>query len=123
VLFRSGSTRFKEAFREALLSETLAGRIVLTVGCNTHSDDELGVDAQGKADLDRLHLRKIELADEVLILNVDGYIGWSTANELRHARLLFKPVRFLRPDLAPTEGQIMSSVQGKPQGGAAALEH
>ena len=35
------------------------------------------------------------LADEVLILNVNGYIGESTARELAYARSLGKPVRFL----------------------------
>ena len=47
--------------------------------------------------LDDLHLRKIELADEVLILNVGGYVGQSTARELAFARSLGKTVRFLEP--------------------------
>jgi len=47
--------------------------------------------------LDELHLRKIELADEVLILNVGGYIGESTRRELQHAQQLGKRVRFLEP--------------------------
>jgi hypothetical protein len=92
-----GSTRFSAAFHTANLQETLAGKIVLSIGCDTHSDESLGIDPQVKSMLDKLHFRKIELADEVLILNVDGYIGESTANELRHAESLGKVIRFLEP--------------------------
>lgn len=97
-----GSTRFHEAFREANLRETLAGRIVLTVGCDTKSDQDLfGTDPDEmvriKSQLDQLHLRKIELADEVLILNVGGYIGDSTRRELEHAIRIGKRVRYLEP--------------------------
>lgn len=90
-----GSGRFREAFEDAEFSETLAGRIVLTIGCNT-KDMARDVDWQHvKPMLDELHLRKIDLADEVLILNVGQYIGESTARELAYARSLGKPVRFL----------------------------
>ena len=94
-----GSTRFFEAYAEANLEETLAGKIVLTVGCMTRSDAELGIeqDSDTKAKLDQLHLRKIDLCDEVLILNVDGYVGESTWGELCYAVGLLKRVRFLEP--------------------------
>lgn len=103
VVCLCGSTRFCEAFQDANLQETLAGRIVLSVGSYLRSDESLGLDAETKARLDQLHLRKIELADEVLILNVGGYIGESTARELAHARKLGRVVRFLEPDKAPKE--------------------
>lgn len=96
-----GSTKFSDAFRDANLRETLAGKIVLSIGCDMKSDDEIWSHMtteeiqQIKADLDRLHLRKIDLADEVLILNVDGYIGESTQRELNYARQLGKPIRYL----------------------------
>ena len=93
-----GSTRHGlDAFRRANLTETLAGRIVLSIGCDTKSDDALQLQPGDKERLDELHLRKIELADEVLILNVGGYIGESTRRELEHARRLGKPIRFLEP--------------------------
>jgi hypothetical protein len=100
-----GSTRFSHAFQEANLHETLAGRIVLSIGCDMRSDvdifgplpaDEL---TAIKARLDKLHLRKIDLADEVLILNVGGYIGESTARELAYARQQGKRVRFLESEM------------------------
>jgi hypothetical protein len=92
-----GSTRFFEAFREANLRETLAGKIVLSIGCDTKSDDALQLQPGDKERLDELHLRKIDLADEVLVLNVGGYVGDSTAREVAYAALTGKPVRYLEP--------------------------
>lgn len=96
-----GSTRFGDTFRKAQLKETLAGKIVLSIGCDMRSDDEVfghlaeEEKAEIKAKLDELHLRKIDLADEVLILNVGGYIGESTRNELLYAKEKGKRIRFL----------------------------
>ena len=101
VVCLCGSTRFKDEFVKANLQETLAGKIVVTIGCDTRTDDEifghLSEDElnQVKAKLDELHLRKIDFADEVLILNKDGYIGQSTSRELAYAQSLSKTVRFL----------------------------
>ena len=98
-----GSTRFGEAFREANLRETMAGRIVLSIGCDLRSDHELWSDKseaeveQIKTNLDALHKRKIDLADEVLILNVGGYIGSSTRSELEYAEKIGRPVRYVEP--------------------------
>ncbi len=45
--------------------------------------------------MDALHLSKIDLADEVFVVNVGGYYGDSTAREIMYARDHGKPVRFL----------------------------
>ena len=96
-----GSTRFSEAFQAANLDETLKGNIVLTVGCDSKGDDQLFWDmladdlAALKNRLDILHFRKIDLADEILILNVGGYIGESTGRELAYAKAMGKNIRFL----------------------------
>jgi hypothetical protein len=95
-----GSTRFWRTFQEASLRETLSGKIVLSIGAASGTDDEhfSGLPKEEydrvKAMLDDLHMRKIDLADEVLVLNVGGYIGESTARELAYAQSLGKPVRF-----------------------------
>jgi len=89
-----GSTRFVNEFGEAYARETDAGKIVLSVG---RLKPQHGWDAEKKAFLDDLHLRKIDLADEVLILNVGGYIGESTRRELEYARSTGKRIRFLEP--------------------------
>jgi hypothetical protein len=94
-----GSTRFMAAFQQANLRETLAGRIVLTVGCDTKSDADLvaagALTPELKEKLDELHRHKINLADEVLVLNVGGYIGQSTASEIVYATSKGKPIRYL----------------------------
>src|SRR5438270_9679989 len=98
-----GSTRFGDAFAKAQLDETLAGKIVLTIGCNMRSDAHLFAHlsdderAETKRKLDELHLRKIDMADEVYVLNVGGYIGESTTIEIRYAIEHHKPIRFLEP--------------------------
>lgn len=96
-----GSGRFREAFEQAEFDETLAGKIVLTIGCNTHDVARSEVLKHHKPMLDELHLRKIDLADEVLVLNVGGYIGESTAREMNYAGLKAKPVRLLVEALSP----------------------
>lgn len=99
-----GSTRFKDAFTKAMLDETLDGKIVLTIGCNLKSDTELFGHLTPaelfriKQHLDTLHLRKIDLADEILVLNVGGYIGNSTSNEIRYAKETGKRIRYLEYD-------------------------
>lgn len=96
-----GSTRFGEAFQEANLRLTMAGNIVLSIGCDMKSDNELWSDPvqaeQIKKTLDELHMRKIDLADRVFVLNVDGYIGQSTRNEIAYAQALRKPIEYLVP--------------------------
>jgi hypothetical protein len=97
-----GSTRFFEAFQRANFEETMAGRIVLSVGFYPHSSHQahgeaIGITAQQKHELDYLHLQKIDLADEILVLNVGGYIGESTARELAYAQAHGKVVRYLEP--------------------------
>ena len=101
VVCLCGSTRFYEMFAKANLEETLAGRIVLTIGCTTKSDNELFANfppdekTRVKADLDNLHKRKIDISDEIFVLNVGGYIGESTQSEIDYAKKLGKKIRYL----------------------------
>ena len=90
-----GSGRFRQAFEDAEYRETLAGKIVLTIGCNTHDVARSAELVHHKPMLDELHLRKIDLADEVFVLNVGGYIGEGTRSEIDYARKLGKPIRWL----------------------------
>jgi hypothetical protein len=102
-----GSTRFYDAFQKANFEETMSGRIVLSVGFYPHGDvaktehgEAVGITVEEKASLDCLHKRKIDLADEVFVLNVGGYIGDSTKSEVVHAWRTDKPVRWLEPEKA-----------------------
>ena len=74
VITLCGSTRFKDAFMEAQKKLTLKGNIVISVGMFGHSGDD-EVWAPGvKEMLDDMHKRKIDMADEIYVINVDGMI-------------------------------------------------
>ena len=97
VITLCGSTRFKDAFIEAQKQLTLEGNIVISVGLFGHSGDE-EVWAEGtKEMLDDMHKRKIDMADEIFVINVDGYIGSSTRSEIEYAIETGKAVRYLEP--------------------------
>lgn len=93
-----GSTKFKDEFLEANKRETLAGNIVLSVGFFGHADGQQPSSSQKEA-LDELHKRKIDMADEVYVLDVNNYIGESTHSEIEYADDLGKPIRFLSSEI------------------------
>ena len=90
-----GSTRFKEQFMEAQKRLTLNGCIVISVGLFGHLGDSDVWKPGVKEMLDDMHLRKIDLADEIFVINVGGYIGESTRREIAYAKKTGKPVRYL----------------------------
>ncbi len=95
VITLCGSTRFKDAFMEAQKRLTLEGNIVISVGMFGHSeDDEVWTEGTKKM-LDDMHKRKIDMADEIFVINVDGYIGASTRSEIEYAEKHRKTVRYL----------------------------
>ena len=95
-----GPTRFKEDFVRQNVRETLKGRIVLSIGCDMHVDTELfgHLSAEKRFSmrekLDKLRKRKIDLADEILVLDV-GYIDPYTADDIAYAKYKGKRVRYL----------------------------
>lgn len=91
-----GSTRFYDEFQEANRCLTLEGKIVLTVGVYGHQGDELSEET--KESLDKLHKRKIDLADEIFVVNPGGYIGESTRSEIEYAFRQGKPIRYLEEE-------------------------
>lgn len=109
IVVLCGSTRYFEAFRQANLELTIAGKIVLSIGCDTKSDHDLEAlrTAGSKVKLDELHKRKIDLADSVYVLNVNGYVGESTRSEINYARSHTKPVTFL------VEGEYVCAACGR----------
>lgn len=90
-----GSTKFKEYFELANRQFTLEGVIVLSVGFFMHSDDRGEITPKTKERLDFLHLRKIDLANSIYVINYQGYIGESTSNEIAYAHLKGKEVMFM----------------------------
>jgi hypothetical protein len=99
IITLCGSTRFKNEIHIANQKLTLQGHIVISMGVFGHTDMPERDWATGASDdkrmLDDLHKRKIDLADEVFIVNVGGYIGESTRGEIAYAEKHGKPVRYL----------------------------
>ena len=88
-----GSVRFAEAFREAQKRLTLEECIVLSPVFFEGSGEM--PDKQTRAMLADMHRRKIDLSDEIFVVNPGGYIGETTLLEIEHARRAGKKVRFL----------------------------
>ena len=102
VVTLCGSTRFKDEFMQAQKRLTLEGCIVISVGLFGHAGDaevwenmDEGTLTKTKEMLDDMHKRKIDMADEIFVINVGGYIGSSTRSEIEYARRTGKTVRYL----------------------------
>jgi hypothetical protein len=118
IVVLCGSTRFYEDFQRANFTETMAGKIVLTVGFYPHANtahgphgEQEGIALLDKVRLDILHLQKIDMADEVLVLNRDGYTGDSTRREVAYAYQMGKVLRWLEPDKMPLKADVQEWVQ------------
>ena len=97
VITLCGSTRFKDDFERINRELTLAGNIVISVGCFGHAGDTFS-DEQ-KIMLDDIHKRKIDMADAIYVINKGGYIGASTRSEIQYALRLGKQIIFMEDDL------------------------
>ena len=113
VITLCGSTRFKDAFMEEQKRLTLAGNIVISVGLFGHSGDnevwenmDEGALTRTKEMLDDMHKRKIDMADEIYVINVGGYIGDSTQSEIAYARRTGKKVRYLEQPKGTKEEEV-----------------
>mgnify|MGYP000244038422 CR=1 FL=1 len=95
VITLCGSTKFKDEFIRVQKELTLEGNIVISVGLFGHSGDEEAWAEGTKEMLDDMHKRKIDMADEIFVINVDGYIGSSTKSEIEYAETHNKKVRYL----------------------------
>lgn len=101
IICLCGSTRFTEEMLVKQWELTKQGYIVLSWCAlpnwyfneedKTHLGDQEGV----KEIVDELHKRKIDLADEILVININGYIGDNTRNEIAYAIEQNKPVHWL----------------------------
>jgi hypothetical protein len=95
VITLCGSTKFKEEYLNAQKLLTLEGNIVISVGLFGHSGDN-EVWSEGTKDMhDDMHKRKIDMADEIFVINVGGYIGDSTRSEIEYAKSTGKGIKFL----------------------------
>ena len=102
VITLCGSTRFKDEFMESQKRLTLEGNIVISVGLFGHAGDaevwenmDEGTLTKTKEMLDDMHKRKIDMADEIYVINVGGYIGSSTKSGIEYAKATGKGIRYL----------------------------
>ncbi len=101
VVTLCGSTRFKDEFYQVQKELTLKECIVISVGLFGHSGDEEvwesmdeGTLTKTKIMLDDMHKRKIDMADEIFVIDVNGYIGESTKSEIEYAKKHNKPITY-----------------------------
>lgn len=102
VITLCGSTKFKDEFMKAQKYLTLKGNIVISVGLFGHKGDsevwenmDEGTLTKTKEMLDDMHKRKIDMADEIFVINVNNYIGDSTKSEIEYAIKTGKKVNYL----------------------------
>mgnify|MGYP000980187698 FL=1 len=97
VITLCGSTKFKDQFIQKNKDLTLKGNIVLTVGAFGHGDNNGNtvISEDMKEMLDDIHKRKIDMSDEIFVINVGGYIGSSTSSEIEYAIKTGKKVNYL----------------------------
>ena len=97
VITLCGSTKFKDDFLKANAELTLQGNVVISVGVFGHTDPEYmkRIDEEMKTQLDDIHRRKIDMADEIFVINTDGYIVSSTKSEIEYALQNNKIVKYM----------------------------
>jgi hypothetical protein len=95
VVTLCGSTKFKDEFIAVQKRLTLEGNIVISVGLFGHSGDDEVWSEDTKIMLDDMHKRKIDMSDEIFVINVGGYIGESTKSEIEYAIKTNKTVKYL----------------------------
>ena len=97
VITLCGSTKFKEEFLSEQKRLTLEGNIVISVGLFGHSGAPEVWTENTKEMLDDMHKRKIDMADEIFVINKNGYIGSSTRSEIEYAISNNKKVKYMEP--------------------------
>ena len=95
VITLCGSTKFKDEFLQVQKDLTLKGNIVISVGLFGHSGDNEVWTEGTKEMLDDMHKRKIDMSDEIFVINVNGYIGESTKSEIEYALKTNKKINYL----------------------------
>jgi hypothetical protein len=93
VITLCGSAKFMKEFKEVETNLTLKGVAVLSPIFFEQSD--IGKISQKDVQLlGSIHFRKIELADEIFVMDVGGYIGESTRKEIEFAKRNHKNIRY-----------------------------
>ena len=102
VITLCGSTKYKNDFLMVNKWLTLQGNVVISVAMFGHVDKE-PLYSDEKEILDEIHKRKIDLANEIFVVDIDGYIGSSTQGEIEYAKSKGKDVRYLSTETTEFE--------------------
>lgn len=94
VICVCGSGKFAQFIDEITLSETLSGHVVLGFATNSKNIWRM-LSIPQKEYLQAMQFEKIDLADEVYFLNVNGYVGDSGKNQLAYTIARGKPLRWV----------------------------
>ena len=94
IITLCGSIKFKDEFMKAQEKLTLDGNIVLTPNFFNNIKKE-EIDLETKRMLDKMHKQKIDMSDEIYVINFGGYIGESTKTEIEYAKTKGKKVSYL----------------------------
>lgn len=105
VITLCGSIKFKEEFIKIQKELTLQGNIVISVGFFDCSEDNEVLQESTKKMLGDMHKRKIDMADEIFVINKNGYIGESTQSEIAYAKSIGKRIKLLE-DIANNNTKI-----------------
>jgi len=96
VICYCGSLRFKNLFEKYEYESVFKGEIALLPCCMfVDIEREYGALSDYKQKADEQHKRKIDICDEVFVINENGYIGESTRSEINYALSIGKPVRYM----------------------------
>ncbi|WP_274366251.1 hypothetical protein [Paenibacillus thermotolerans] len=93
IITLCGSTKFKSQFEQANAYLTLQGNIVISLAFFEQSEGFEITSEQAEL-LGNLHFKKIDLSDEIFVIDVGGYIGSSTKKEIEYAKRHGKVVRY-----------------------------
>lgn len=95
VITLCGSARFENDFLREQKRLTLEGNIVISVGFFSNANNDEIFSDNTKLMLGDMHKRKIDMADEIFVINKDGYIGSSTKSEIEYAINTGKKVNYM----------------------------
>ncbi len=93
IITLCGSIKFKNEFMKVQEELTLKGNIVFTPNFFNNMKNE--IDTETKQMLDEMHRQKIDMSDEIYVINFGGYIGQSTKSEIEYAKTKGKKISYL----------------------------
>lgn len=97
IITLCGSLKFENEFKKWDERLTFAGHTVFTVTSypSDHQGNKEWYTTEQKQHLDLAHKRKIMASDGILVIDIDGYIGESTASEISYAEFYKKIIKYV----------------------------